>query len=283
VGPPIGQGRGARTIAHLSDLHFGREDPRAEGALLRDLVEIAPSLVAVSGDLTHRARTREFARARDFLVRVPAPLLVVPGSHDVAPLDLVRGLARPLHRYRAWVTRELEPAYADDELLVVGISTARPLAFGGGRVSAEQLERVRNLARSAGPGRLRVLVAHHPFDASAASPEGALAALAACGIDVVLSGDLQRRAGAAAEPPGHTVSRRVLALHAGSALARPPGGEPCSYNVVRVAGARLEVERRDFTGARFAPAAATAFAHVAAGWVPLAPLGAETALDGPPA
>jgi 3',5'-cyclic AMP phosphodiesterase CpdA len=273
-----------RTIAHLSDLHFGREDPRAVGALLRDLAEAAPSLVAVSGDLTRRARLREFARARDFLVRVPAPLLVVPGSHDVPPFDLVHRFARPLQRYQAWVTRDLEPVYADDELLVVGVSTARPLA--GERVSPGQLERVRNLMCSAGPGRLRVLVAHHPLPAPAPSSLGAraeeaLAPFAGCGVDLILAGDPARRRDREWEGPGHTLSPRVLALHAASAIAPPPHGGPSSYNLVRVRGPRLEVERRAFAGGRFQGGAAARFTRGAAGWVPIAPLEAEAPAEGP--
>jgi 3',5'-cyclic AMP phosphodiesterase CpdA len=278
-----------RTIAHVSDLHFGREDPRAEGALLRDLAEVAPSLVAVSGDLTQRARVPEFARARDFLVRVPAPLLVVPGSHDVPLYDVVRPFARPLHRYRAWVTRDLEPVYADDELLVVGVSTASSLAFKGGRISGEQLERVRRLMSSASPGRLRVLVAHHPFASPAGAPRGplvgraeaALAAFGGCGLDLVLTGDLQRGSAGEVGAPRHTLSRWVLALHAGSAVSRRRRGESSSYNLVRVRGARLEVELRAFTGLRFEAVEASRFTRVAAGWVPLAPLEEEAPAGGP--
>ena len=45
-----------RTVAHLSDLHFGAEEPAAAAALLDDLARLRPSLVVVSGDLTQRAR-----------------------------------------------------------------------------------------------------------------------------------------------------------------------------------------------------------------------------------
>ena len=110
-----------RTIAHLSDLHFGREDPRAVDALARDLDELAPSLVAVSGDLTQRARAREFEKARDFLTGLAGPVLVVPGNHDVPLFDVVRRFVSPLGRYRAFVAEDLEPVHEDEELVVVGI------------------------------------------------------------------------------------------------------------------------------------------------------------------
>ncbi len=84
-----------KTIAHLSDLHFGKEDPLAVEALVRDLDDTAPSLVAVSGDLTQRARPGEFAKARAFLAQLAAPRIVVPGNHDVPLFDVVRRFASP--------------------------------------------------------------------------------------------------------------------------------------------------------------------------------------------
>ena len=56
-----------RTIAHLSDQHFGTEDLGLEEALLRVVAALQPSVVVVCGDLTQRARRAEFAAARAFL------------------------------------------------------------------------------------------------------------------------------------------------------------------------------------------------------------------------
>lgn len=101
-----------RTIAHLSDLHFGREDPALIPVLLEDIRGASPDIVVVSGDLTQRARRREFAAARSFLNRISFPLLVVPGNHDIPLFDVVRRFARPLHRYRCYISDELAPPSA---------------------------------------------------------------------------------------------------------------------------------------------------------------------------
>ena len=47
-----------RTLVHLSDLHFGRVDPIVVDALRTTVTELAPDLVAVSGDFTQRARSK---------------------------------------------------------------------------------------------------------------------------------------------------------------------------------------------------------------------------------
>src|SRR5688572_14058646 len=68
-----------RTIAHISDIHFGRVDPAVVEGLVADLSGREPSLLVVSGDFTQRARRRQYEAAAAFLKRLPTPQLVVPG------------------------------------------------------------------------------------------------------------------------------------------------------------------------------------------------------------
>jgi Calcineurin-like phosphoesterase len=65
-------------IVHLSDLHFGAHVEALAESLLTDVATQQPDLVVVSGDLTQRARPGEFERAREFLDRMPGPVLTVP-------------------------------------------------------------------------------------------------------------------------------------------------------------------------------------------------------------
>ena len=51
-----------RTLLHLSDLHFGRVNANLLEPLSAYARALAPDLVVVSGDLTQRARTRQFKR-----------------------------------------------------------------------------------------------------------------------------------------------------------------------------------------------------------------------------
>lgn len=274
-----------RTIAHLSDLHFGREDPRAVEALVEDLNALAPSLVAVSGDLTQRARRSEFARARDFLARLPFPRLVVPGNHDVPLFDVVRRLAAPLGRYRAYVTDDLQPMYEDDELVGLGISTARSLTWKDGRISSAQIEEIRAQLCRPGPRRLHVLVAHHPFAPPAGAPrarlvgrvEAALEAFAGCGLDVVLTGHLHRVHAGSLTSRGRALVRPALTFHAGSATSRRFRGEPNSYNLLRAEGPELEAELRVFDGERFRALRSSRYVRGEAGWVSVGDAPSEAA------
>ena len=114
-----------RRIAHISDLHFGTEDPPVAAGLLVDLAEHRPHVVAVSGDLTQRARDSQFASAKAYLDQIPFPKIVVPGNHDQPLFNLAHRFLWPLHRYQKWITPELRPVLQDEELTVVGINTAR--------------------------------------------------------------------------------------------------------------------------------------------------------------
>src|ERR1700704_802293 len=128
-----------RTLVHLSDLHFGRVDEQLIGPLIAAVTEANPDLVAVSGDLTQRARSHQFREARAFLDSLPKPQIVVPGNHDVPLHNVLTRFLQPLHKYRRYITDDLQPFYHDKEIAVLGVSTARSLTIKGGRISAEQV------------------------------------------------------------------------------------------------------------------------------------------------
>jgi 3',5'-cyclic AMP phosphodiesterase CpdA len=264
-----------KAIAHLSDLHFGREDPAIVAALLADLETLRPSVVAVSGDLTQRARRSQFRAAREFLDRIAAPLVVVPGNHDVPLYDLFRRFASPFGRYARLVTPVLAPVYVDDEIHVAGVSTARALTWKEGRISLEQIEALRGeLCRDGASGRLRVLVAHHPFGAPADRPRQrvagrsgrALRALTECGLDLILTGHLHRASHGELEHPVERLARSVLTFHAGSATSVRLRGEPNSYNWIEVDGPRLALAIRSHAGGRFAVVQRRCFERGPEGW-----------------
>ena len=151
-----------RRLAHISDLHFGKIDPLVTAGLKSDLTAFAPDLVAVSGDVTQRAKPSQFEAARAFFDELRLPLLVVPGNHDIAPFyrPLSR-LTRPFADYQRLISRELDVSYSDDELLVAGLSTADPRRRKEGSVSRAQLAWLLRLGRSHS-GRFGILLSHHP-------------------------------------------------------------------------------------------------------------------------
>jgi 3',5'-cyclic AMP phosphodiesterase CpdA len=244
-----------RAIAHLSDLHFGREDPRIVEALVTEIDELAPTVVAVSGDFTQRARQTEFRRARAFLDRLRQPLLAVAGNHDVPLWNVYLRAFAPFTRYRKWIDPDLEPVFVDDELCIVAVNTARAATFKSGRISSEQLDRLAERTAELGDGRLLAVVTHHPLvcggdpDADVvADADRVLDALHAHGVELLLSGHLH---GAHSVEVVGGGDRRLIAVHAGTAVSSRLRGESNSYNQVFADERDITVGVRSWNGERF--------------------------------
>jgi 3',5'-cyclic AMP phosphodiesterase CpdA len=254
-----------RTIAHISDLHFGRADARVCEALLADLEALRPSLVAVSGDLTQRARRREFAAARAFLAQISAPILCVPGNHDVPLYDVMRRFANPLARYRRYITTDLSPLLVDDEIAVLGINTARSLTVSGGRISAEQVAHARHRLCAVPSDRFKVVVTHHGFLAPPSDPSGdlvgraplALRALEACGVELLLAGHAHLSWTGDVRSTHAAVRRSIVVVQAGTAMSTRTRNEANSFNLVTIDDDRLSVVVREWTGSTFVDARRT--------------------------
>lgn len=240
-----------RTIVHLSDLHFGRTDAEILQPLIETVTGIAPHLVVVSGDLTQRARSSEFQQARRFLDALPQPQIIVPGNHDVPLYDIVSRFVRPLSKYRRHIAENVEPAYADPEMAVIGINTARSLTFKDGRVSHGQIARLRERLSALDNRIVKIIVTHHPFDLPAGYGAEklvgraplAMATLADCGADLLLAGHLHAshagNTGARYDIPGYS----ALVVQAGTASSTRGRGETNSFNVIRVSSSTIGIER----------------------------------------
>lgn len=250
-----------KRLAHISDLHFGRTDPAVLDGLEADLKRQNPDIVVVSGDLTQRARTAQFLEARAFLHRLPAPVFVIPGNHDVHPMwrPLSR-LARPFSRYRRYIARDLCPLHVDDELAILGVNTARGRRWKEGEISDGQLEMIARQLGRVDPALFRIVVTHHPFLPPVSAPEtvlvhqarAALAVMEANGVDLLLAGHLHR--GYHGDITSHhtEIKRSILVAHASTTTStRLRGDEPNAYNCITIDGGRIAFHVRRWTVDRF--------------------------------
>lgn len=225
-------------LLHISDTHFGTEEPRVVEALVALAAQQRPDVVVLSGDITQRARLVQFRAAKAFVDRLGAVVLAVPGNHDIALFDLWTRFTRPYARYAKVFGADLEPVYASQDFLVIGVNTTRALRFKNGEVSAEQIDRVATWLAGARAQQLCVVVVHQPAAVIKAEDRGdqlrghhaALRAWAAAGADLVLGGHIHLPYTLAQ----HGLARRLWVVQAGTAVSsRLRLNVPNSVNILR--------------------------------------------------
>lgn len=243
------------TIAHISDIHFGRiAHPRIVKNLVREINDSGVDVVAVSGDLTMRARRNEFQAAVEMLEAFEPPVIVVPGNHDVYPwFKPVQRLTRPLGQYRKHISEDLTPTFRNGGLAVLGIPSAHGRTIKGGRVGSAEREAIRTFFEGQDRKVFKVLVLHHhltqiqalaPHDV-ARDAQQALETASHVGVDLILCGHLHI---SHIEPLELMPDRhRIVIASAGTATSdRGRGTQPDSnlYNYIRVSPEAFEIEER---------------------------------------
>jgi 3',5'-cyclic AMP phosphodiesterase CpdA len=236
-------------IFHLSDIHFGLEDRVALAWTERCIAEEAPDVVAITGDLTMRARNREFAAACDWIGALQRPTTVEVGNHDLPYFNLIERFFDPYRRFRrieALIEREITlPGIA-----IVPLKTTARAQFrfnwSKGRVSPAALAGTLAAIDALPPGTRAVIAVHHPLveiDPAGRTltrgGEAALEELAKRGVLAVLSGHIhdpfdlirQTRFGPVRMIGAGTLSHRIRST-------------PPSFNVLTIDGDELSVQVR---------------------------------------
>ena len=249
-------------VLHVSDLHFGRPSVPAQiEAIERQIGTGRFDVVAVSGDLSQRARAGEFQAAEVFLraAQQVSRTIVVPGNHDVAwwfaPLNLGHR-RRKYERYAHYVSTDLEPVLHVPGATFIGVNTShgvthRTLTWNVrdisiiGDLTEKQFQRVEREAAAAPSGDARIVVMHHnPVQGELSGRHGlkhsarVLRRFAEAGITAVLCGHDHQEAVHLIE---HTAGGVVVST-AGTVSNRSRGGRPSSMNVLTFAPGSVHVE-----------------------------------------
>jgi len=243
-----------RSIAHISDLHFGREDPVIAEALLKDLQSFQPSLVIVSGDLTQRASKVQFEEAAAYLKRIPFPLFIIPGNHDIPLYNVLRRFITPLRQYKKHISADVGPVFNDGKIAVVGINTAKSVAISSGRISKKQIRLLTESIGTIEKSIFTIVVTHHPLITPHAKrmqkfvirSNMALDALDESGVDLLLSGHKHRTYHGDIRALRPTTKHSMILAQAGTAISERRRKEPNAYNIIKVKKGTVQVIVRSF-------------------------------------
>jgi 3',5'-cyclic AMP phosphodiesterase CpdA len=207
--------------------------------LLSEILQLEPTVIVISGDLTQRARKQQYEEAAAFIARLPSPKLIIPGNHDVPLWNVYNRFLRPLSRFRHYIGVNIEPQYRDDELFIMGINSARSFVFDGGRISYEQMERLESEMQSVNSDVWKIVAIHHPIVPSdeikgivaVGRAEKALASMERAGVDMVLAGHAHHRY-TLQTARSDEEARSILIVQAGTALSHRIRSTPNSFNVI---------------------------------------------------
>ncbi|MEO6077033.1 MAG: metallophosphoesterase [Dokdonella sp.] len=245
------------TILHISDTHFGTEREDAVEALLRLSLELSPDLVILSGDITQRARRSEFAAALAFVKRLNAPLLSIPGNHDIPLFNLFARFLWPFAGYKRCFGDNLEPVFETPDVLVIGVNTVRRERHEDGAVDPKQIRRVAERLTQARAEQLRIVVTHQPVQITLPEDEenllighdDAVREWSRAGVDLILGGHIHLPFVRPLRECHPCIERDAWIVQAGTAVSdRVRAGTDNSVHVIhRNESAQCLVERWDHT------------------------------------
>ena len=249
------------TVFNVSDLHFGWPAVPEQIEAIEQIIQTSKfDVVAISGDLSQRARSGEFQRAAAFIrdANKVSRVITVPGNHDVkwwrAPLG-IGDKSKVYENYRRFIDKNLEPVLHVPGATFVGINTAhgvtrRTLTWNLrdisiiGDIHKKQLDLAQEIFEKSPPRDARVIVMHHnPVRGELSQRHGLkntqkiLGAFAEMGVDLVCCGHDHQESVHYIE---HTRKGTVIST-AGTISNRSRGGRPSSVNVISIGREAIDV------------------------------------------
>ena len=258
-------------LVHISDLHFGREREVLVDGFKQSLQNLQPELIIVSGDITQRARKREFIKARAFFDSLKAPLLIIAGNHDIPAFPPHTRLFTPWRRWQNYLGYDLEPVVRGKDFTAIGVNTVRRAGslfdWSLGRINRDQTFKIQRQLNEESETRLRIIVAHHPFwlpreyahRQIVGGHRQALKVLKENGADLILGGHIHF---------AYThLLQGIIVSHAGTAVSsRSQPGSTNNFQVISGNRQKLVIETHTWNGQCFKPSMPMIFSRQHKEW-----------------
>lgn len=240
-------------LFHISDVHFGVEDPAALDHFARAVATERPDAVVCTGDLTQRAKHSEYAAAQKWLGALGVPVVLEPGNHDMPYYNPWERFTDPFRRYNR-LNAAVGTVFASPDVALVPLRTTvraqRRFPWSDGVVTVAALDATLSaLAALKGDPRTIIVIGHHPLlgpegadDNPTIGGDAAFAQIAVAGAHAIISGhvhvpfDQQRRVA------GGLVMRMI---GTGTLSTRLRHGAPASWREITCApGGVIETRLR---------------------------------------
>jgi len=279
-------------LFHLSDIHFGLEDQRALDWAKSCIEREKPHAVAITGDLTMRARHPEFDAAARWIKGLDIPVTVEVGNHDIPYFNLYERFFAPYKRFHAienLVEAELHlPGVAIVPLKTTTRAQWQRFPWSNGWVTEKALAETLAAIDALPPGTRVLVAAHHPLierrakDGKLLTINGTrtMEVLAGRKVMAVLSGHIHD----AFDLTAQTLTGPLRMIGAGT-LSKRIRSTPPSFNEITIDGDEIRVVARNL---EHVPTAAMQIDQVPENALPprepdepVAPVGAVPPVDPP--
>lgn len=246
-------------LFHISDIHFGLEDTRAIRWAQDAVADERPDAVVITGDLTMRARSREFTAACEWIRALDVPVSVEVGNHDIPYFNLYERFFAPYRRFHA-IENLVEAEIDLPGLAIVPLKTTtraqwQRFPWSNGWVTEAALRHTLAAIDALPPGTRALVSCHHPLperrekDGKLLTINGdhAMAMLAGRNVLAVLSGHIHDPFDLTAR----TAQGPLRMIGAGT-LSRRIRSTPPSFNELVVIGDTVRVTARNLEQVRTA-------------------------------
>ncbi len=229
-------------IAHLSDPHFGANYPQVVEALSRNLKELSPHLIILSGDITQRARCHQFLAAERFVQSLDEfSWAIVPGNHDIPLLNFFTRFFTPYKNFKNVFKGLLEKEIPVKGVHVFTLNSTSRFRHVQGALNAKQIKKV--VHEPINENDIRIACFHHPMDCPKTVDEKnllrnrdeAMKVLAEAKVDLILGGHIHDPYISLSGERYPLVKRQSIISVAGTCLSwRTRAGAPNSFNLIDI-------------------------------------------------
>jgi 3',5'-cyclic AMP phosphodiesterase CpdA len=237
-------------LFHVSDVHFGVEDPAAHGWFKACVAREKPDAIALTGDITQRAKHSEFAAATRWIGALEAPVKVEIGNHDMPYYNPVERAFAPYRRFLTLQQAVERPIDLPGVSLVSLRSTSRAqwrTNWSRGIIRPAALAETLAAIAAVPKGDMVIVCTHHPLvetntkgEVLTRHGEHALCALAKAGVTAILTGHVHD----AFDLTHPTADGPIRMIGAGT-LSRRVRSTPPSFNELKIDNGSINVCARN--------------------------------------
>ena len=229
-------------LALLADLHFGTVPIGLAETLRAALTDAVPDVIVVAGDLTMRSKRQEFSDAQAWLKTLSAPLMLLPGNHDLPFWNILERFSSPFARYGKATGAKLMPVFEDECCYIVGLNTTASWQphwqWQEGTARRTDVRAAEALLAAATPEKVRVVATHHPLFTVEGLPRArpvrrfanAVDMLARQSVELLMHGHLHQQYAMTMRSGG----REFLTIGAPTALSSRVRGEPNGFWLIEI-------------------------------------------------